>query len=99
MHTIQNVKLVSSDGVVFEIEQEVADQSELLRTFLDKDLPFIESKERTFALPIRSTFLSRVIQFMEHKRKYNDAIIEASDFSVSDEEAMALLDVATYLKL
>lgn len=93
------VKLVSSDGKIYEIEEDVAFQSELLKKLLNKDMPFVEAKERTFALPIRSTFLSRVIQFMEHKRKFSDAIIEASDFSVSDEEAMALLDIATYLKL
>ncbi|KAM0687769.1 elongin C [Conglomerata obtusa] len=93
------VKLISCDNMVYEISEEAAFQSGLLKSFLNPKLPFTEAKERTFVLPIRNKALLRIIDFMEHRCKWKGDTAEQQEFVIDDEEALLMVDIATYLKL
>lgn len=92
------VMLISSDDVEFVIDTEIAFLSHTLRTFFDAEFPFKESLTRTVTLPIRAQLLRRIIEFMEYKHKYGNGH-GISEFKISDDETMELLDVASYLRI
>lgn len=93
------VKLVSSDNIYYEICESTAIQSQLFRTLLNSNYPFIEGKERTFCLPIHSKRLDRVIEYLKYKEKYNNKLEEVPEFPVSGDEAVDLLEISAYLKI
>lgn len=102
--TEETVTLISSDGKQFIISEKVACQSKLIRKLLNKDLPFIESKERTFSFPIESKRLARVIEYMKYKESYennNETCTEENikEFEITAEEASQLLEISAYLKI
>lgn len=96
----QNVKLISSDNFFYEIPEEVALQSNLLKTMLNTNYPFVEGVERTFSLPISAIRLERVIEYLKYKEKYSKADNEdIPDFPIACEEALDLLEISAYLKI
>lgn len=85
------VILVSSDNKQFPIMYKIAILSETIKTFISttpSDNPIIH-------LPINSYLLERCLEFMQYKYEQN----YSSVFEVQDDEAIELLDVASYLRL
>jgi hypothetical protein len=95
----KNVKLISSDGKEFLVKEELAVQSETLKSFLNRDYPFLESRHRSIILPIKSNMMKRVIEYLEYKKTFSDAQSVIPDFNVLDEETQELLDISAYLKI
>lgn len=92
------VTLISSDNREFTVSEEVANESETLRMFFDRNKPFVEAAERRARLPIRAALLRRAIEYMEYKHK-NEKRRGMQEFIISDEETLDLLDVSAYLRL
>ena len=92
------VKLVASDLSEFVVDVDVAFLSNTLKMFFDSEFLFKEKKTRTVFLPIRSTMLRRIVEFMEYKhRSMSEQTL--NEFKIADDETVALLDVASYLRI
>ncbi|KAM0680022.1 hypothetical protein GINT2_001709 [Glugoides intestinalis] len=92
------IKLYSSDGVEFTIDFELAKHSKTLELFLDSRFPFIQNQTREIRLPIHSTHLKRILEFMQYTHRKTGGKME-TEFKVNDEETMELLEVASYLRI
>ncbi|EOB12220.1 SKP1 component [Nosema bombycis CQ1] len=92
------VKLISSDGIYFEIDKHLAIQSKTLNLFFNTHPAFIEQGNQSVMLPIKSKYLRRVIEYLEYKITSQDKK-SFEEFKVSDEETVDLLDAAAYLRL
>lgn len=94
------VTLISVDNQEFKVVEDIANESQILRVFFDRNGPFIEAIEREVVLPIQASLLKRAIEYMEyrfnHKNKKTD---EEPEFPITDEEALDLLEVSVYLKI
>lgn len=100
MNNTHNVKLISSDNFYYEIPEEVAIQSKVLKTLLNTNYPFVEGTERTFSLPITALRLERVIEYLRYKEKYSNVENEdIPDFPITSDEALDLLEISAYLKI
>jgi len=92
------ITLVSYDDVEYSLELRIANLSYTLRIFLDPSCLFNESISRRIKLPIRSSILKRLVDFMEYKSKATDNK-QISEFQINDEETLDLLDAASYLRI
>lgn len=95
MSSPQNMRdtviLVSSDNKQFPIMYNIAILSETIKTFISTT----SGDDLVIHLPINSCLLKRCLEFMQYKYEQN----YASAFEVRDDEAVELLDVASYLRL
>lgn len=92
------VKLISSDGIAYLLDYEVARLSCTLKIFFDSSLPFKESATRAVVLPIKSHLLSRIVDFMNYKYQ-NIGAMAIPEFKIEENETMDLLDAASYLRV
>lgn len=94
----QKIKLISSDGMVFEVTEAEAKVSNTLRAMLESN--FLESKSREIKLSeIKGKVLEKVVEYLKYKIKYefeenNDKI---PTFPIEDNLAVELVYAANYL--
>lgn len=102
-HTMpfSKIKIVSSDKKEFLIDYDIAIQSKTLALFANSN-ESLESDHisdvKTIQLPINSKYVKRIIEFMIYKFE-NQHSLMISEFKISDEETMDLLEIASYLKI
>lgn len=103
---IKKVKIISSDNIINEVEYNVAIQSNTLQLFLSPNINdkysissclyslSYSSEIDEIRLPIKNKYLKRILDFMKYKTQ-----LQTHEFLVEDEETMALLEIASYLKI
>ncbi|ORD93964.1 hypothetical protein ECANGB1_1299 [Enterospora canceri] len=87
--------LVSCEDDVFEVPEDVCCTSETLRLF-------IGCGSTRMTLPIKTKHLERCIEFMRFKHASESGERESKwleAFKIKDEEAVDMLDVASYMRL
>lgn len=92
------VKLVSSEGVEFLVDLNLAKHSKTIGIFLDEKNHFIQSQTREVRLPIKTKYLKRILEFM----KFSSSQASSTDrfeFRILEDETNELLEIASYLRI
>jgi hypothetical protein len=96
-HNISYVKLISTEGHEFFVDQEVASSaSNTIRCMLEGS--FREAQDKVIRFPgISSYVLERVIKYMYYKAQYSNSNSRLTQFVIEPEIALELLIASKYL--
>jgi transcription elongation factor B subunit 1 len=96
-HNISYVKLISTEGHEFFVDQEVASSaSNTIRCMLEGS--FREAQDKVIRFPdISSYVLERVIKYMYYKAQYSNSNSRLPQFVIEPEIALELLIASKYL--
>lgn len=95
----REVTLISSTGGRVIVPYSVIKESEVLRTVVDGGYNYLESIHSTITLPITYECMKRVIEYLNYKKEYTLRKGEVPDFTITENENLDLLEVASFLKL
>ena len=83
-----SIKIISSDGVNFIVEERVAEISETIKLFM--------SSRNEIVLPIKARYLRKCFEFMKKKVTSDPDVFM---YYVDEDDVIQMLDVAAYLRI
>ena len=97
-----SVQLVSEEGTVYSIPEEIVILCPVFAGVLDPALGFVESKTRRIETGIEDEVLKIVLDFLRHKHSNSGVDLKSglfNEFQFPKEQTQKLLDVADFLQL
>ncbi|AAW40813.1 hypothetical protein CNBA2260 [Cryptococcus deneoformans B-3501A] len=95
------VLLESADGYTFVVSRKIACASGMLKSMLDEDAAFEESKNKTCRIQQRGVILAKVIEYLAYKVQWSECLAEEVNEDFSDRIdpyiALELLTAADFL--